>query len=91
MVWRSLVKAENPEYGCQVRSKDIKVKRLANFSADDWSEVGDLLDQCIEAADVDSSYSRLVRDKAIKILIRTRNKAVDKGLRLNLVKKLKKG
>jgi hypothetical protein len=56
------------------------LKRLVRLSADDWSEVGDLIAQCIEAADVDESYARHVRDKAIAMMVRIRNEAVDNGL-----------
>lgn len=56
----------------------IALKRL---SADDWSEVGDLIAQCLEVADVDESYSRHVRDKAMAKMARIRNEAVDNGLR----------
>jgi len=59
----------------------VVLKRLVRLSADDWSEVGDLIAQCIEAADVDESYSRQVRDKAMAMMVRIRNEAVDNGLR----------
>ena len=54
--------------------------KLKQLSPDDWSEVGDLIDQCIEAADIDGSYSRHVRDKAIAMMRRIRDEAVDNGL-----------
>ncbi len=50
------------------------------FSADDWAEVADLIEQCIGAADVDNSYARIVRDKAIAMLVRIRDEATDNGL-----------
>jgi len=59
----------------------VVLKRLVRLSADDWSEVGDLIAQCIEAADVDESYARQVRDKAMAMMVRIRNEAVDNGLR----------
>ena len=59
----------------------VVLKRLVRLSADDWSEVGDLIAQCIEAADVDESYTRQVRDKAMAMMVGIRNEAVDNGLR----------
>jgi hypothetical protein len=50
-------------------------------TADEWSEVGDLIAQCIDAADIDESYSVRVRDKAMAMMTRMRNEAVDNGLR----------
>jgi hypothetical protein len=66
-----------------VKQSETKVvlKRRVRLSADDWSEVGDLIAQCIEAADVDESYARHVRNKAIVLMVRIRNEAVDNGLR----------
>ena len=58
-----------------------KRERAALLSVDGWSEVGDLLAQCIDAADIDESYTRNVRDKAIAMMVRIRNEAVDNGLR----------
>lgn len=61
------------------------MKRFVRLSADDWSEVGDLIDQCIQAADIDNSYSHQVRDKAMAMMVRIRDEAVDNGLRRNAV------
>lgn len=53
---------------------------MRRLTANEWSEVGDLIDQCIQAAEIDESYSRLVRTKAISTMVGIRNKAVDTGL-----------
>ena len=52
------------------------------LSSDDWSEVGDLIDQCIETCALDGSYSPRVRGKAITMLIRLSKKAVGNWIRL---------
>lgn len=57
-------------------------KTTKRLSSDDWSEVGDLIAQCIDVASTDESYTYIVRMKAIAMMIRIRNEAVDNGLRI---------
>jgi hypothetical protein len=67
----------------------VVTERLVRLSWDDWSEVGDLIEQCIYAADIDESYARHVRDKAMAMMRRIQNDAVDNGLRKKAKEKLK--
>ena len=56
------------------------VRRL---SSDEWRETADLIDQCVELADIDASYSRVVRDKAISLLRGQREFALDRVFKAN--------
>ena len=60
---------------------------IKRMTSDEWSEVGDLIAQCIDAADADSSYTRGVRDKAIEMMGKLRDRAVDAGIKAKRVRK----
>lgn len=57
--------------------------KAVRLSRDDWAEVGDLIDQCIQVADMDTSYARHIRDKAMAMMKQILNKAVCYAIRPN--------
>jgi hypothetical protein len=61
------------------------VRRL---SSDEWRDVADLMEQCVELADIDDSYSRVVRDKAISLLKGQREFALDRVFKVKSNKRM---
>jgi hypothetical protein len=53
----------------------------SRLAADEWSAVGDLIENCINLAGMNELYSCRVRGKAIAMMARQRDKAVGNGVR----------
>ena len=56
------------------------MKQIKHLDSDQWSEVADLIDQCITVAEIDASYALIVRDKVVEWLVKIKNKASDNGI-----------
>ena len=58
---------------------------MKHLNSDQWSEVADLIDQCIILAEIDESYELIVRDKMVEWLIALRDRATDKSIAKNKI------